>query len=543
MAGFHHLVGICFYKIHSYAGAKREVMVVTALILGIWGYFIFSLGLLGWLYPLPVFLISLPCVLLGAFYLRASLAAGLLHFLGAIKKDKLLIFLFAIFILQVLVNFFGAISPELSFDALWYHLTPAKLYAENHRLFFIPGWLLWPANLPNLGGMFYTAGLLLADEIAAKLIHFFFGILSAVALFRFLHRYVERRFAFLGTVVFYTMLIVGWLSTTAYVDLIRTFFEILALDYFLRWREERKESLLIESAVLTGLAMATKILAAGSFLAFVILIFLLKKKNCARPMALFALVGSFVVLPWFVFLYFGAGGSFDHSLGPLWQDFLMKAPVFLWHSTFSPDAIISPIFLIFLPWVLIFIWREKPSIKITALYFLLTLFLTKTESTRYLLPSLPALLLVILSTLTNHWPKSPILRKAVFAIFFLAIFLNFFSRILAIRKFLPYLAGQVSKGEFLNRNLNFTYGDFYDTDGWFARNIKKDDLVLVYNVHNLYYLDFPFIHQSWAKRETFFTHLLVGENQPLPAQFGQKLLLYRNEKTQTSVYLFGQRIK
>jgi hypothetical protein len=93
----------------------------------------------------------------------------------------------------------------------------------------------------------------------------------------------------------------------------------------------------------------------------------------------------------------------------------------------------------------------------------------------------------------------------------------------------------------LAKNLNFAYGEFADVDGYFAKNIKKDDLVIVYGIHNLFYVDFPYIHESWAKPGTFFTHLLVGGNQNLPEKFGKRLLIYENPLTKVKLYLYGEK--
>ena len=44
------------------------------------------------------------------------------------KKPRRFNWLFVILIGQILVNLIGALGPELGFDALWYHLTEAKLF-------------------------------------------------------------------------------------------------------------------------------------------------------------------------------------------------------------------------------------------------------------------------------------------------------------------------------------------------------------------------------------------------------------------------------
>jgi len=85
----------------------------------------------------------------------------------------------------------------------------------------------------------------------------------------------------------------------------------------------------------------------------------------------------------------------------------------------------------------------------------------------------------------------------------------------------------------LCEHLKFDFGDFYDCDGWFKANIKPTDKMLIYDIHNLYYVDFPFDHESWKDPATYYTHILVGEGGPefdLP-------LIYQNPLTRVRLYL------
>jgi len=94
-------------------------------------------------------------------------------------------------------------------------------------------------------------------------------------------------------------------------------------------------------------------------------------------------------------------------------------------------------------------------------------------------------------------------------------------------------AKYLNQDNFLCRNLKFNFGDFYDCDNWFRANIKPDDKVLIYNIHNLYYVNFPFDHESWKDPDTAYTHILVGEGGPefdLP-------LIYQNPETRIKLYL------
>lgn len=176
--------------------------------------------------------------------------------------------------------------------------------------------------------------------------------------------------------------------------------------------------------------------------------------------------------------------------------------------------------------------------KIAGLYCLLALGLTFTFSNRYLSPYLPGFTLVALSVFNYNWSHKRLLEKTLIIIIIFSAILSLGSRMLATKKFLPYVLGLESKDRFLTSNLNYQAGDFYDLDGYFAENIQKDDRVLVYGIHNLYYVNFPYDHESWAKPGTYYTHILIGNNQGLPEKFGKRLLLYENPTSRVKLYVF-----
>ena len=66
------------------------------------------------------------------------------------KLDRLWL---GLIIVQALVNLIGALGPELGFDALWYHLTEAKLFLQRGSIAPLPGNLLYWSGLPRLGEM------------------------------------------------------------------------------------------------------------------------------------------------------------------------------------------------------------------------------------------------------------------------------------------------------------------------------------------------------------------------------------------------------
>jgi hypothetical protein len=87
------------------------------------------------------------------------------------------------------------------------------------------------------------------------------------------------------------------------------------------------------------------------------------------------------------------------------------------------------------------------------------------------------------------------------------------------------------------KEIGISIGDFYDIDGYFAKHIKPTDRVLLYGFHNLYYVDFPFIDNSWVAKGNTFNYVAVQGNG-MPDRFKYWTLVYFNPITQVRLYTF-----
>lgn len=540
-------------------------MFSIAILIGIYSYTIFLFGLLGILYKTYVISAAFIYILIILYFYEKKIKINLLKCFETFKKiqklnldfiklNLLLTVALSIVVLQGIINLIGALGPELGFDALWYHLTIPKIYLENHSIFYIPGGLLYYSAMPRLAEMLYIAGLSFGTEIFPKLIHFSFGILSLIVLYKLSRKFLTKTFSLIVLVLFYSNLVVGWMSITAYVDLVRTFFEIMALLGFLNWWEKGSKKWLIFSAIILGLAISTKVLAIGSLFVFTVLIVYssirkikFKWKILFTNILIYCWFSIFIPLPWFIF-------SFIHTESPVYPFFTGIYPVNLsielidpikftndiW-SIFTKSADpISPIYIIFLPSAL-FLYKKFPDkIKIICIYsFLIILvwYITpRTGGGRFILPYLPIFSIVcvfIIEQIKNF----KIRLTFIIFIIFLASF-SVLYRGVANLKYLPVILGKESKDEFLSNNLNFSFGDFYDTDEYLSKKIKQKDKVLLYGFHNLYYVNFPFIDSSFVKKGDQFNYIAVqGSN--LPERFKIWNLIYYNEKTKVKLYSAG----
>ena len=134
-------------------------------------------------------------------------------------------------IIQVAVNLVGALGPELGFDALWYHLTLPKLWLLKHQWYF-PGGLLYYSVMPRLAETFFIPLVHFTGTVGPKLVQYLAGLGTGVIIWKILTNLKQPKILKAAAVsLFYCIWLVSWQSGSAYVDLIRTFFETVALFY------------------------------------------------------------------------------------------------------------------------------------------------------------------------------------------------------------------------------------------------------------------------------------------------------------------------
>lgn len=550
-------------------------MFTVAFLIGIFSYLIFLLGIAGLLYR--DLIIAVTVLFWGGviWFFSKKMFRVLKSFTvkDLLKKNKLLLIFVILFVLQAVVNLIGTFGPELAFDALWYHLTLPKLYLANHSVFFIPGGLLYYSAMPKLAEMLYIAGLSFGNEILVKLIHFTFGLLTCLVLYKLSRKFFTPLISLIGVVIFYSNLVVAWESITAYVDLVRAFFEVLALWAFVNWYETKEKKWFVYSAVMVGLAITTKVLATGSIFIFLGLIVLSNitfqvsdskyKENFSyiiRNTFHFIITSLAVPLPWFVFSYMNTGNpfypffsSYFHSVeAKIISVDLLNPFHFIsvsWNTLIRAADPLSPIYLIFLPLLFIFYKKLKKLPQLIFVYcigtFIFFYITSGIEGARLLLPYLPAFSLIcagiIDEVLQNKKQYGIFIHRLLVVLVIVIAFISISYRFAANYKYLPIILGQQTKGVFLTKRLNFSFGDFYDTDGYFKNHIKPTDNVLLYGFHNLYYVDFPFIDATWREPEDVF-NFIATQRTELPEEFHNWVLIYQNEETMVKLYKAPERL-
>lgn len=300
-----------------------------AIGLAISTYLIIAFGLMGILNRWAINLL-----LLGMFLFTYEEIADIIH-QAKVKFRDLVNFkipfiegaLLLILLIQVVFNLFGASVLPSGWDSLGEHLAKAKEWNRLHRLASIPyiNFAQWaqPFNV----GVLYGMALFLKDAILAQLTHFAFGLLTAVGVYALGKRYFSHQVGLISAAIFYTVPIVTFMSTTAYVDLGLTFYTFFAFYALIGWVSSGKKGWLLISAIISGLALGSKYagLPCTAILSLGVLLggwfvrkekFLRVTRNFFIFWALGGLMGSF----WYVRAYIiGA-----YSVFSLWQGYLFR---------------------------------------------------------------------------------------------------------------------------------------------------------------------------------------------------------------------------
>lgn len=525
-------------------------MFALALFFGIYSYVIFILGIIGVLYKSLIAAVTL----VFGFFLLAYFKPQVINLLTLIKNkdfkiDRFSKIIFILLTVEILINFVGVLGPEISFDALWYHLTLPKIFLQEHSIFHIPGGLLYYSDMPKLGETLYIGALSFGSDFFAKFINFSFGILCMVSIYKVAAKFIDKKIALVACLIFYSNLVVSWESITAYIDLVRTFFEITAFWAFLEWIEKKDKKLLYESAVILGLAIATKLIAIGSILIFSTLIAYELRgniKNLTKTIFKYIFISVFISSPWLIFSFFNTGNPIYPLFtkfypsginGNILNPFNFISSIF--QILFKSSDPISPIYAITPP--LVFVVYKKLNYKAKYLFiysvtaFVVWYITPQTGGGRFLLPYLPVLS-IFASILIYKFKE---VKNFLLSVVVIISIITIGYRGIANSKFIPVVLRFESEKQFMAKNLNYSYGDFYDIDGFFKNNIKQSDRVLLYGFHNLYYADFPFVDSSYVKKGDVFNYVAV-QNTILPERFSFMTLVYSNSLTHVSVYSAGE---
>ena len=486
-----------------------RILITTALGWLLIGFAIYLLGLLGFIHPL---ILGIGAVLLAVLTLREEPWRNIqeLHFVLWLRALPTVgkVFLLLLGAL-VTLNLVSALAPDIWFDSTWYHLPEAQLYLERHATKLIyPSILDISSVAPRLPEMLFTFLLAPATQLSTlpQLLQWLTGLGLLLGTYALARRLVQPELAILAGLVVYATKIVGWLSQTAYIDLIQTYFGVAAMIaiFALKMPSNWPRRLLI--GALVGGFMASKMQSLAYYPVFLLLLAGSNlqldhgAKNSWKEIALdiVCVTGiSFVVLlPWYLEIWFVTGSPLFILQQPSGSELLGGGQTFAeWVFTIHPQRFLGDIStmlvtdapLLLASLLSLLFWRSLPALgRLTLASGWLAAFLWSyfpVHLDRY------GILIFPLLSIPFVWLASQnrAIRYAVFAATLAIIAFNSsIYRQIASDRWLVAL-GLVSREDYLSGNLAGHNLIYYDPGSAIANIVKGGKALAL--VHNPFYLN------------------------------------------------------
>jgi len=511
-------------------GPLNEVLAL-GLGLGILGYAAFTMIALG-IIQKPV---VISCyVLIGGIALKQLFQSVGMNWNAAPKNPAVRLAtgekLILVFIAGALIfSFLGSTVPEISYDALVYHLAVPQAYIYSGRMIELP--FNHYSYLPLFASMLYFWGLALDGMYSAKLINFFLGLAIVIGLYRWGVALKDRAVGLFACAIFLGTPLVLYLFWMSNSDFCVSFFLLLMLIGVWRWAQdvEKNSRLLYLSGLFGGTALAAKYTAAfGILILTPIILWISWNSRRAGGLRRFCLYGVLLLLPlipWWtrnyvykgnpVFPYLAAtlgppstdldlvnswrsetrdgssGLQFRGLLGKFWKDAMTG-------FADTPYNYIGPLFLGF--FLLVLGGFKIPWVQWGAVYCVLSIVLglTQTHITRLLIPYYVPLALIIASAAMAQSAK-PVYRTWMVSLLLSVSLSNMYEMsglfLLTTMNGLRVATGVLTPVEYLRQPHSSIYGDTpYGAFEFIGKmNLKPGEKVLVLGESRIFYCPNPVV--------------------------------------------------
>src|SRR5215470_14957633 len=250
-------VGSAIGRVFSiqYRGAAEEISFSVMLGTGALGLATLGLGLVKLLQPVPV---TVLCVaLVGVTARRGMARAGaLFNVTSRLRSTRQALTVAALFGIVVTILILRTLLPPTAFDELIYHLPVTKSFVDQGRVF--PVYDTPMGNFPFLIHMIYSLCIMAKSDTAARLFSLTLAISTALAIYAFCVRFLERRTGVIALFGLFGAGMVIEVGTTSRVDVSLAGMCFAAAYAVIVYLETGQSGWLYLSAIVSGLAMGIK---------------------------------------------------------------------------------------------------------------------------------------------------------------------------------------------------------------------------------------------------------------------------------------------
>ncbi|MBO05629.1 MAG: hypothetical protein CMI58_01060, partial [Parcubacteria group bacterium] len=555
----------------------ETVVFSFALGMGFISFLVFFLGLLHILYLKWVILILILATLVSLRSAYSLVKSKLLlsYDIKFIYSSKLRIFLAILVSLSLLMTLVGAVAPAKGNDALIYHLSDAKYFAQNHLATFIPytSNSIWPYFME----MLFTFAMLFDNPLLAKLFHFSMALLGGLAIYSCGRRFINKEVAILAASIFFLTPGVFTQATYAKNDIAWAFYSFMGF-YALLLRDAgiSERRLLVFAGVMCGIAADTKYIGLITPVAIGLILiakgFLHREnyKDLAKSFVLFSITVVVIMFPYYIRPYLYTGNPlypfyFKYIVESGWyrpsgfgmDKNLINFIVSPWFLTYYPgktfggnESQLSPFILAFLP-ALLFLRKKGKHILLISVFAGIFYFFWfyKFPAVRYILPIIPFLALLsgyVVWAIHNRSKYFGYLIKIIFSIFMV---LNFGLCIYYTREELVFFSKGANVEDYLAKQ-DRTSKIFQ----YINKNTPPTSKVLLVNEIRNFYLDRGHIREFYYRTQDKYqlkkidailddleikgiTHILYAESMrnevddmPIPDLDNRFSVLIKNRK-------------
>jgi len=507
-------IGRVFLKLlkANFVHSLEESVFSIGIGFGIIAYSVFILGIFGLLYGMLIKVLILLFAVIGFIDLKKRPMKSLFgnEKLSLIDKCVLGILIFA-----MLISLAGALSPEIFYDSLVYHLGVPNYYKLNHKIVNMP--YVFLSNLPAVASMLFTTGLLIKDEILSKLINYSASIFCCLTLFSISKRYFNLKVGIWASLIFYTITHVMLSSWSCGTETILVLFAVLSLYALMNYNSEQNKWLII-SSIFSGLAMGVKY--TGIFVAVgIIFTFLIINRRFSadiiKKLIIFTFISTIIVSPWLIKNYVYKKNPvypYLNSIFPkdAYSDYTklngfivearqsgkfelinwLKHPWNITMGKISNSENFTPLFLFLIP--LLFLFGKPPLILIYGISYSIVIWLTWSFSTtmiRFMMPAFPILGLII-SNYNNTGNHKSVKKVLSWVIIFTCVTGIYWAGWIAyIQGGWRVVFGKEKKSDFLsNTHSSYPYG-YYAGIEFINKELPKSAKILFIGEGRSFYIN------------------------------------------------------
>ena len=296
---------ICRLLHLSFHTIAEEFSIAVLLGFGAIGTGVLGLGLAGLLKPYPVVFLLLVMIVLSRRE-TSRLTELVRDATSRSLETRTRQVVAGLFLLLIAILTVRTLTPPHAVDEAIYHLSVTRSFVEQGRVH--PVYDNFSGNMPLLVHMIYALCLMAKADIAAKLVSLALAVTSALAVYGFCARFLNRRIAALAMFAFFGAGMVVEVAVTSRIDVSLAGMVFAAAYAMMVHLETGERGWLLASAVLGGLGVGVKY-TAGVWVALLCVLYIVESvrggstksgKRVLIDLFAYCAIVTAVAAPWFI---------------------------------------------------------------------------------------------------------------------------------------------------------------------------------------------------------------------------------------------------